>query len=73
VPPWRSWRVFRYCRSTTLFLCRKQAICRFCRNNSNFGSGLIGYFSFGERLSALQIAGYAIAVLGVMIAGLAAA
>ena len=35
------------------------------------GSGLIGYFAFGERLSALQIAGYAIAVLGVMIAGLA--
>lgn len=28
------------------------------------GSGLIGYFAFGERLSALQIAGYAIAVLG---------
>jgi quaternary ammonium compound-resistance protein SugE len=35
------------------------------------GSGVIGYFAFGERLSALQIAGYAIAVLGVMIAGLA--
>jgi multidrug transporter EmrE-like cation transporter len=37
------------------------------------GSGLIGYFAFGERLTALQITGYAIAVLGVMIAGLAPA
>ena len=35
------------------------------------GSGLIGYFAFGERLSVLQITGYAIAVVGVMIAGLA--
>jgi len=37
------------------------------------GSGLIGYFVFGERLTALQITGYAIAVLGVMIASLAPA
>jgi multidrug transporter EmrE-like cation transporter len=37
------------------------------------GSGLIGYFAFGERLSALQITGYAIAVVGVTIAGLAPA
>ena len=35
------------------------------------GSGLIGYFAFGERLSTLQIAGYAIAVVGVIIASLA--
>ena len=35
------------------------------------GSGLIGYFAFGERLSGMQIAGYAIAVLGVVMAGLA--
>ena len=37
------------------------------------GSGLIGYFGFGERLTGLQITGYVIAVLGVMIAGLAPA
>jgi hypothetical protein len=37
------------------------------------GSGLIGYLFFGERLTTLQIAGYAIAVAGVMVASLAPA